>query len=127
MKTHKSPTDVLPAEEEHASLKAYLIGFVLSIVFTLLAYVLVVNHVLQGWVLGASIGLLALLQATVQMIYFLHLGKEHKPHWNTLSFFFMFSVLVIIVLGTLWIMYSLDYRVMEAMDMDAMMRHKPGN
>jgi cytochrome o ubiquinol oxidase operon protein cyoD len=121
MENHSS-MPVLPEGAQHSTLKSYLIGFGLSLVFTLAAYFLVSEHLLNGWALGASIGVLALLQAAVQLLYFLHLGKEGKPHWNTLVFVFMFLVLLIIILGSLWIMYSLDYRVMDTMDMDALMK-----
>lgn len=113
---------VLPEGAQHSTLKSYLIGFGLSLIFTLAAYFLVADHLLTGWALGASIGVLALLQAAVQLLYFLHLGKEGKPHWNTLIFVFMFMVLLIIILGSLWIMHNLDYRVMDTMDMDALMK-----
>lgn len=113
---------VLPAEPYHSTFKSYVIGFLLSLVFTFGAYFLVSEHLLAGVALGICLGALALAQAAIQLLYFLHLGKEGKPHWNTLFFFFMFTVLVIIVLGSLWIMYSLDYRVMGTMDMDALMK-----
>jgi len=51
----------------------------------------------------------------------MYLAGEDNPHWNLLVFFFMIMVLVIIVFGSLWIMYSLNYREMPPMDMSGQM------
>ena len=55
------------------------------------------------------------MQAIVQLIFFLHIGQEAKPHWETVVFCFTVLVLLIIVIGSLWIMYDLDYRLMPRM------------
>jgi len=48
--------------------------------------------------------------------FFLHVGEEAKPRWEIISFYFMVVVLFIVVLGTLWIMFDLNTRVMSGMD-----------
>lgn len=98
--------------KEEGSLKAYLIGFVLSLLLTFSSYFLVTEKLISPahafWVLPA----LALTQAFIQLIFFLHLGQEKSPYWNLQTFLYMLGVLVIIVTGTLWIMYNLDYHMM---------------
>jgi cytochrome o ubiquinol oxidase operon protein cyoD len=47
----------------------------------------------------------------VQLVFFLHLGGEGKPRWRLTAFLFMLLVLVILVFGSLWIMYNLDYHM----------------
>lgn len=91
--------------------KSYLIGFLLSLELTLAAYWLVVDHGLNNRVLMAAILCLAIIQLMVQLIFFLHLDKESKPHWNLMVFGFMAIVLIIIVFGSLWIMSSLNYHM----------------
>jgi len=99
----------------------YLTGLLLSLALTLGAYFLVTEQVYSGWILGGSITALALLQAFVQLACFLGLTQEKKPHWNLLMFFFMLLVLVILVFGSLWIMYELNYNLMDmSMDMHSM-------
>lgn len=97
---------------EHGTLRSYTIGFVLSIVFTITAYLLVVNHLYSNrhLIVSAIVGL-ALLQFMVQLLFFLHLGKETKPRWKLLVFIFMISVVLILVFGSLWIMDNLNYRM----------------
>lgn len=89
--------------------KSYVVGFISPIVLTVTAYVLVVNRVFTGWGLAYAIIGLALMQLLVQLLFFLHIGQEQEPRWNLLIFDFMALVVVIIVFGSLWIMYNLDY------------------
>ncbi len=95
--------------------KSYVWAFILSIVLTLAAYFFVVEKVFSpGVLLGVIIGL-GVVQAFVQLVLFLHLGREGKPHWNTLTFLFMLSILLIVVIGSLWIMNHLEYNMMPGM------------
>jgi cytochrome o ubiquinol oxidase operon protein cyoD len=98
---------------EHGTLRTYVIGFVLSIVFTLTSYLLVVNRKYSS-----SVGLiiffivcLALAQFMAQLYFFLHLGKETKPRWKLFVFGFMVTVVLILVFGSIWIMNNLNYRM----------------
>lgn len=104
-------------KEYHGSLIAYLIGFVISLFLTGISFLLVYYKVFQPEILIYTIAGLAFLQAFAQMLFFLHLGQEDNPQWETLVFYFMILVLLIIVLGSLWIMYDLDQRVMKNMGM----------
>lgn len=87
-------------------MRQYVIGFGLSIYLTMTAYLMVVNHLFNGWVLVAAIVGLALIQLVVQLVFFLHLGRDR---WNLVIFLFMLMVVVIVVAGSLWIMANLDY------------------
>jgi len=104
-------------KEYHGSLKSYVIGFLLSLIFTLISFALVVYEVLPRQTLIYTLPTLAFVQAIIQLIFFLHLGKEEKPKWESLVFYFMVLVLLIIVLGSLWIMHDLDIRTMQFMEM----------
>ncbi|MGB7977958.1 MAG: cytochrome o ubiquinol oxidase subunit IV [Chlamydiales bacterium] len=99
------------AKQEQGSFKTYAIGFLLSIVLTLASYFSVTNHLLTGWVLIGAIFTFCLIQVFVQLVFFLHLGKEARPRWNLTIFLFMLLVLVIIVLGSIWIMDNLRYNL----------------
>ncbi|HEY5695828.1 MAG TPA: cytochrome o ubiquinol oxidase subunit IV [Candidatus Saccharimonadales bacterium] len=90
----------------------YGVGFGLAVATTLLAYWFVVGHVFTGGWLVAAIMLLAVLQLAIQMVFFLHLGSGREARWNVVSFFFMTLILVVIVAGSLWIMYNLNYNMM---------------
>lgn len=105
-------------KEWHGTLKDYAIGFVSCILLTIVSFSLVVSGVLSGPSLVYSLIALALIQAIVQLLFFLHLGQEAKPRWETLIFYFMLLVLLIIAIGSLWIMSDLNDRVMGMMSHD---------
>lgn len=90
------------------SLKSYIIGFLLSLIFTLLSYLSVVNHLVTGMVLLAAIFGLAFIQLIVQLLFFLHLGEEKKPYWNSIFFIMTLSLIIIVIAGAVWIMYHLN-------------------
>jgi len=94
-----------------ASLKRYLIGFILSLYLTSLAYILAVRHNLTMYWLGGTVLGLALLQFVIQLICFLHLGTETKPRWKLAVFWLMILVVGILIIGSLWIMAGLNYRM----------------
>lgn len=102
-------------KEWHGTLKSYVIGFFASLILTALSFGLVVSKVLLGQTLIFSLIALAIVQAIVQLLFFLHLGQEERPRWESLIFYFMVLVLIIIALGSLWIMYDLNDRVMVNM------------
>lgn len=92
-----------------------MLGFTLSIILTLAAYHIVSReHLSDGALFYTLIGL-ALSQVIFQLIFFLHIGLESKPHWGIITLLFMVLVVVIVVGGTIWIMHNLDYNVMMGM------------
>lgn len=95
----------------NATLKSYITGFILSIVLTLAAYFLVVNHLLTGSILIASILGLATVQLIVQVVYFLHISKEKNPHWNLIFLGSFISIIALVVVASLWIMAHLNYNM----------------
>jgi cytochrome o ubiquinol oxidase subunit IV len=99
-------------------LKGYVIGFMSSIVLTTIAFLLVNNHLTSHHsqfshaLLVPLLAGLALIQFVVQMVFFLHLGTERRPRWKFLVFWFMLLVVLILVVGSLWIMDNLNYNMM---------------
>ncbi|HEV3270305.1 MAG TPA: cytochrome o ubiquinol oxidase subunit IV [Candidatus Rhabdochlamydia sp.] len=94
---------------------ACLTGFLLSILLTLAAYFMVVEHIFNSRALICTIIGLGIIQMFIQLLFFLHLGQESKPYWNSQLFLFMLTILLILVLGSLWIMENLRYNVMPNM------------
>ena len=99
----------------HGSYKSYLIGFIASIILTSLSFLLVIEKFLSPFTLMCTIGGIALTQAVFQLKFFLHLGQEEKPRWESHIFFLMLFFLLVITIGTLWIIYDLNIRTMTAM------------
>lgn len=96
---------------DHGSFGNYLLGYLLSLVFTISAYLIVEHRNFTNKVIYAVITVLALLQFFVQLVFFLHLGKETKPRWKLLVFILMITIVLILVFGSIWIMSNLNYRM----------------
>lgn len=96
----------------HGTALSYGLGFFVSLVITCISFLLVGFEAFEPKALIYTISVLALVQAIVQLAFFLHVGQEGKPHWETLLFFFMLLILMIIVVGSLWVMNNLNMRMM---------------
>jgi len=94
------------------TIKRYSAGFLLCLALTLVAYALVMGspNTLQ---LLFALGVLAVVQLAVQLEFFLHLGDEVRPRMKIASFFFMASLLIILIAGSMWIMRDLNLRMMQ--------------
>lgn len=102
-------------KEWHGSIRSYAIGGILSLLLTFSSFALALFHPLtRSWLLLILI-FLAFVQATIQLRFFLHVGQEAKPRWESLIFGFMLLLVLVIVLGSLWIMFDLNARVMKDM------------
>ena len=91
--------------------RAYVIGFVLSVITTLAAYLLVVNHVWPKEALIPVVLAIAVVQLVIQMFFFLHVGRS--SHWRLLTLVFTVVIVLIVVVGSIWVMYNLNYNMMN--------------
>jgi cytochrome o ubiquinol oxidase subunit IV len=114
------------AEQKQPSSRyaSYVIGFILSIATTLLAYFFVVNEVWPKEILIYVVLGIAVIQLVVQMVFFLHLGTGSR--WKAVTFYFTLLIVGIVVVGTIWIMNNLDYNMMQ-MNPDQMTEYMKKN
>jgi len=94
---------------DHGTVKSYIVGFILSLVLSIIPFVLVLKKIVVGQQAFLAISVLALVQLIVQIYFFLHLNTHSKARWNLNIFLFTLLVVGILVGGSLWIMYNLDY------------------
>jgi len=107
-------------KEWHGTLKSYAIGFLSSIILTASSFLLVIARPFSNQNIINTIIALAIVQGIFQLLFFLHVGQEAKPRWESVIFYFMILVMIIIVIGSLWIIFDLDYRVMGNMSKEMM-------
>lgn len=104
------------------TLTRYMLGFILSIVLTLTAAGFVATATtLSSNVVAIVLVALALAQFGVQLIYFLHVGHEKKPHYHLTVLTFALIVVCIVVGGTLWIMDNVNrgHEMPDIIEMEA--------
>ncbi len=95
----------------HITVKNYLIGFILAVVFTIISFGIVVAGVPKP----ASTILLfaaAVLQMLVHLHYFLHLNRSSEQRWNVIALAFTALMVFIFIGGTIWVMFTLNSRMM---------------
>jgi len=111
---HEEAKTLHPSTETSRS---FVVGLLLSLVLTFAAYYAVVYHVFGTTELTIFIIVLAFVQLAVQLYYFLHMGREPKPRWNLYVFLSTFSVILFIVVASIWIMHHLHYNLMSPSEM----------
>ncbi|HSX32604.1 MAG TPA: cytochrome o ubiquinol oxidase subunit IV [Candidatus Saccharimonadales bacterium] len=95
----------------HGTLASYVVGFVLSLIFTLIPYYLVVNKTVHGTALLATIIGFAVVQLVIQVVFFLHIGREKKPRFNLLFLLATIGLIVVVVVGSIVIIHNLQYNM----------------
>lgn len=102
-------------KEWHGTLKSYALGFLASLLLTTLSFLVVITKLFSGKILIYALIVLAIVQAIAQLLFFLHVGQEAKPRWESLIFGFTVLILLIVIIGSLWVMYDLNARMMPEM------------
>jgi cytochrome o ubiquinol oxidase subunit IV len=94
------------------SLHTYVTGFVLAVLLTAVPFALVMGHLLSATAALAVVFACAAVQIVVHLHYFLHLDTSSEERWNLTAFIFTVMVIVLIVGGSVWIMFNLRGRTM---------------
>jgi cytochrome o ubiquinol oxidase subunit IV len=101
-------------EASRKAIRSYIIGFILSLLLTIIPYLIVTRHMFGENSLLWAVTLFGVAQLLVQVLFFLHLPAKVKPYWDLLVFFFTLLIVAFLVVGTLWIMFHLNYNMMGA-------------
>jgi len=92
------------SQASHGSTTSYIIGYVLSILLTILPLWLVIHHALTHTSLVVTIMIMAALQFLIQLLFFMHIRQSEKPHYNVFAIILGVVFVVTIVGGSAWIM-----------------------
>jgi cytochrome o ubiquinol oxidase operon protein cyoD len=98
----------------HGSLKGYLIGFALSLILTVIPFLLVMHGWLAPKAVLVCIVACAVIQIVVHLYYFLQMNSESEEVWNMVALVFTLLIIAIVVVGSLWIMYNLNVNMMPS-------------
>ncbi|MBK5415713.1 cytochrome o ubiquinol oxidase subunit IV [Pseudomonas sp. TH31] len=94
-------------DDSHGSVKSYAIGFILSVILTIIPFGLVMYPSLpKVWTLWIVLAF-AVIQVLVHLVYFLHLDRSAAQRNNVIAFVFAAMVIVLLVGLSLWIMFSI--------------------
>jgi cytochrome o ubiquinol oxidase subunit IV len=102
----------------HATVKGYVIGFLLSVVLTAIPFWLVMGQVLPSKNATALVILaFAAVQMVVHMVYFLHMNSKVEGGWSLLALIFTAALVLIMLSGSIWVMYHMNTNMMPVHDM----------
>jgi cytochrome o ubiquinol oxidase operon protein cyoD len=105
----------------HATVKGYVVGFALSVLLTAIPFWLVMGKVLPSpRMTGFVILAFAAVQMVVHMVYFLHLNAKVEGGWSLLALTFTVALVVIMLAGSIWVMYHMNANMMPVPDPQAM-------
>jgi cytochrome o ubiquinol oxidase operon protein cyoD len=96
------------------TIKSYLVGVVLTLALTTIPFGLVAARTLRPIQILVVISVAAIAQVVVHLRYFLHLDLKPSSQNKLIALCFAAVVLFILVGGALWIMFDLNYRMMQA-------------
>jgi cytochrome o ubiquinol oxidase subunit IV len=100
-------------EAAHGSFKGYMTGFLLSVILTAIPFWLVMNDVIADpRVAGFVITAFAAVQIVVHMVFFLHMNTRSEGGWTMLALIFTVVIVVIMLAGSLWVMYHMNANMM---------------
>ena len=112
-------------QDFHVSYKGYATGFILSVILTAIPFWLVMAKVLPSpKITGFVILGFAAVQMVVHMVYFLHMNGKVEGGWSMLALLFTGALIIIMMAGSVWVMYHMNTNMMPPPD-PAAMRNMP--
>lgn len=112
MSAHEQELEI-PNDGSQKTLSSYVLGLILSLLLTLMAFGLIEHRILNNTHLFIALAVLAIAQLFVQSICFLRLNASAEGRWSLMPFIFSILIIAILVSGSLWIMYNCNYYMMH--------------
>jgi len=116
--------DAAPGDE-HAggsgfgAIQVYFLGFLLAIGLTVASFWTAGSSAVWGPGIPAALLALAVAQIGVHLVFFLHITSGPENTNNTLALAFGVLIVLVVVVGSVWIMGHLDHNLMT---MDQLMK-----
>jgi cytochrome o ubiquinol oxidase operon protein cyoD len=101
-----------PAGADHGSAKSYMTGFILSVILTVIPFAIVMHPIMTPGATLLTIVGFGLVQILVHLVYFLHMNTSSAQRWNTVAFVFTVLITIIVVVLSIWIIWSMHYYMM---------------
>ena len=109
---HKDAPVSHEAGHSHGSRRGYLTGFILSAILTAIPFWLAMTGLLSVQWTAILITVLAFAQIAVHTVFFLHVNTRSEGGWTLVALIFTAIMVLIVISGSLWIMYHLHGNMM---------------
>ena len=100
-------------EESHGSFGGYLAGFILAVVLTAASFWLVMHGGFPRETALIGLAVLAAVQIVVHLVFFLHMNTSSGQRWNIVAFAYTVLTVLIVIVGTLWVMHNVTMQMMS--------------
>ena len=112
---HAGHDDHHDHDDLHVTMGDYVKGFILAVILTAIPFYLVMNGIITDRATAVGVlGLFAIIQVLVHMVYFLHMNGKIQGGWTMLSTIFTIVFLAVTIIGTLWVMFHMNANMMPA-------------
>jgi cytochrome o ubiquinol oxidase operon protein cyoD len=110
-------------EQEPSDAVIYTIGLVLAVIFTAVSFWVANTSLLWGPGISLGLAVLAIAQMGIHLVFFLHITTGPDNTNNVLALAFGVLIVVLVVAGSLWIMWDLDHNMMPVQPMNLPTQH----
>ena len=114
-----APGDEYADDEMTSGIVGYLVGFALAVGLSVVSFYIARSTLVWAPSIPIALSVLALAQMGVHLVFFLHITSGPDSLNNVLALAFGLLIVVLLVFGSLWIMYHLNHNMMP---MDQIMR-----
>jgi cytochrome o ubiquinol oxidase subunit IV len=97
-------------------IQGYVIGLVLATLLTVASFYAVYTHLIWAPAIPIALVVLAVAQIGVHLVFFLHLTTAPDNTNNVLALAFGVLIVALIIGGSVWIMNTLNDRMMPTMN-----------
>ena len=100
------------AGASHGNVKQYTVGFILSVLLTIIPFGMVMAGGFSRGLLMTVIGITAVAQVLAQLVFFLHMNTSSEQRWNLIAFIYTILCIAVLLIGSVWIMNYLHFNMM---------------
>lgn len=101
------------AGASHGNVKQYTIGFIVSVLLTIVPFYMAMHPADFGrGAIVATIAITAVAQVLVQLVFFLHMNSSSEQRWNVIAFIYTILCIAVLLIGSVWIMNYLHSNMM---------------
>ena len=97
-------------KSSHGTVSRYLVGFVLAVILTVIPFWMAMTGTPNFMILVVF----AVVQIIVHVVCFLHIDASRPQRWNLMTFIFAIVTILIIVVGSVWVMENSMQNMMSA-------------
>ena len=113
-------SDVAPGDEgSEAGIATYLVGLALALLLTGVSFFIAKTDLVWGPSIPVALIVLAIAQMGVHLVFFLHITTGPDNANNVMALAFGVLIVLLLLTGSLWIMWHLNHNMMPV---DQLMR-----